>query len=381
VRHARLLLSARDPAGAAQLRAVLPALRASRRFIVRVVASEPALDILDAAGEAPTPFSLPGGATHVAGEAEAAPLLAAAARLVRELEPDALLVAVSSLGLGLDEALLAAARDRPTFALQDYPGDASAIGRAYAGLYFVRDDAAARLTQARFGAPACPVGSLRHAAYATLDVPALRAATRARLAVRDGRAVVGFFAQPPAIPGQREAFQHLVAAVAEVAPDALVILREHPKSPEEARSHLAVLRAAGLEAHDASLADDAEPWLAACDVVTTCFSHTSIDYAFLSAQCASALGAVVFLLSVPATRRFMRDAGLAAPDGVEAGLGLSAGSPAEVTRLLRAALGEEARRAYHAASRRLPARANVDAIVRTVAEAAEARRMRVSAPR
>ena len=225
------------------------------------------------------------------------------------------------------------------------------------------------------------MGSLRHAAYATLDVPALRAATRARLAVRDGRAVVGFFAQPAAIPGQRAAFEHLVAAVAEVAPDALVVLREHPKSPEEARPRLAVLRAAGLEAYDASLADDAEPWLAACDVVTTCFSHTSMDYAFLSAQCDRPLGAVVFLLSVPSTRSFMREAGVVAPDGVEAGLGLCADAPAEVTRLLRAALGEDARRAYHAASRRLPARANIEGIVRTVAEAAEARRLRVSAIR
>jgi hypothetical protein len=378
VRRARLLLSARDPGGAAQVRAVLPALRASRRFTLRLVAGTPALEILDAAGEAPVAFALPNGASHVAREADAALLLAAAARLVREFEPDALLVGVSSLGLGLDEALLASAGNRPTFALQDYPGDANAIGGAYASLYFVRDDTAARLTQARFGAPARPVGSLRHAAYATLDVPALRAATRERLGVRDRRPVVGFFAQPAAIPGQSVAFEHLVAAVTDVAPRALVVLREHPKSLEQARPRLAALQAAGLEAHDASLADDAEPWLAACDVVATCFSHTSMDYAFLSAQCEQPLGAVLFLLSAPETREFMRGAGLTAPDGVETGLGLCAGSAAEVARLLRAALGEEARRAYHAASRRLPGRANIDEIVRTVAEAAEARLARTA---
>ena len=381
MRRPRLLLSARDPGGAAQVRAVLPALRASHRFTLRVVASEPALDILDAAGEAPVAFALPNGASHIATDGDAAPLLAAAARLVRELEPDALLVGVSSLGLGLDEALLASAGDRPTFALQDYPGDANAIGGAYAGLYFVRDEAAARLTQARFGAPARPVGSLRHAAYTTLDVPALRAATRERLGARDGRPVVGFFAQPAAIPGQGVAFAHLVAAVTEVAPGALVVLREHPKSLEQARSHVAALQAAGLEVHDASLADHAEPWLAACDVVATCFSHTSMDYAFLSAQCEQPLGTVLFLLSAPATREFMRGAGLAVPDGVDAGLGLCAGSAAEVSQLLRAALGEKARCAYHAASRRLPARANLDTIVRTVGEAAEARLARVAAPR
>ncbi len=378
MRRARLLLSARDPAGAAQVRAVLPALRASHRFTVHVVASEPALDILDAAGESPVAFALADGTTHVAPDADPAPLLAAGARLVRELEPDALLVGVSSLGRGLDEALLASAGDRPTFALQDYPGDANAIGSAHAGLYFVRDDAAARLTRTRFGVSAHPVGSLRHAAYAALEVPALRAATRAQLGVRDGRPVVGFFAQPAAIPGQAAAFEHLVAALTAVAPRALVVLREHPKSLEQARHHLAALRAAGLEAHDASLAVAAEPWLAACDVVTTCFSHTSMDYAFLSAHSETPLGAVLFLLSAPETREFMRRAGVLTPDGVEAGLGLSAGTPAEVTSFLAAALGEDTRRAYHAASLRLPARASIETIVRMVAEAAEARLARVA---
>jgi hypothetical protein len=363
------------------MRAVLPALRASHRFTLRLVASEPALDILDAAGESPIAFALPDGSSHVAEGADPAPLLAAAAGLLRSIDPDVLLVGVSSLGLGVDEALLACAGDRPTFAFQDYPGDASALGAAYAGLYFVRDEAAARLTHARFGVATHPVGSLRHAGYRELDVPGLRAATRARLRVRDGRPVVGFFAQPAAIPGQAAAFEHLVAALTAVAPRALVVLREHPKSMEQARHHLSALRGAGLEAHDASLADSAEPWLAACDVVTTCFSHTSMDYAFLSAQCERPLGVVLFLLSSPETRDFMRGASVLAPDGMEAGLGLSAGSAPEVTALLAAALGEDARRAYHAASLRLPARAKIEAIVRMVAEAAEARQQRVTTSR
>src|SRR4029453_4158341 len=105
--------------------------------------------------------------------------------------------------------------------------------------------------------------------------------------------------------------------------------RENPKSPEHAPARLAVLRAAGVEAYDASHADHAEPWLAACDVGTPCFSHTSTDYAFLSGQPESPRGAVVFLLSAPATRSFMAAACLAAPDGVETGLGLCASSPAE----------------------------------------------------
>ena len=379
MRRARVLLSARDPAAAAQLRVVIPALRASHRFTLTVAASEPALDILEVAGEAPVPFALPDGSSVLPSRAEPAPMLAAATSLLQRLDPDALVVGVSSLGAGIDEALLACAGDRPTFALQDYPGDANAIGSAYAGLYFVRDEPAAQLTRERFGVTARPVGSLRHARYAALDVAALRAASRTALGVTDARPVVGFFAQPAAIPGQAGAFGRLVSALAAEVPHALIVLREHPKSMEQAHTHLAALRRAGLDVRDASTDDTAEPALAACDVVTTCFSTTSMDYAFLSARAETPLGVVLFLLTEPATREFMRAEGVGDPDGVLAGLGLVAREPGEVGPLLAAALGAGTRRAYHEASRRLPARADIEAIVRLVGEAAEARVLRTAA--
>lgn len=379
MRRARVLLSARDPAAAAQLRVVIPALRASHRFALTVAASAPALEILKAAGEAPVPFALPDGSSFLPAQAEPAPMLAAAITLLQSLDPDALVVGISSLGTGIDEALLACAGDRPTFALQDYPGDANAIGSAYAGLYFVRDEPAARLTRERFGVTARPVGSLRHARYAALDVAALRAASRAALGVMDSRPVVGFFAQPAAIPGQSAAFERLVTGLAAQAPHALIVLREHPKSMEQAHAHLAALQRAGLDVRDASTADAAEPVLAACDVVTTCFSTTSMDYAFLSSRSETPLGAVLFLLTEPATREFMRAGGVGTPDGVAAGLGLVAREPGEVSALLAVALGTEARRAYHEASRRLPARADIESIVRLVGEAAETRVLRTAA--
>ena len=378
MRRARVLLSARDPAAAAQLRVVIRALRASHRFTLAVAASEPALDILETAGEAPVPFALPDGSSFLAARAEPAPMLSAAAALLERLDPDALVVGVSSLGTGIDEALLARAGDRPTFALQDYPGDANAIGSAYAGLYFVRDEPAARLTQQRFGVTTRAVGSLRHAGYATLDVAALRRGSRAALGVTDDRPVVGFFGQPAAIPGQAAAFERLVSALAAVVPHALIVLREHPKSLEQAHAHLASLRRAGLDVRDVSTADTAEPALAACDVVTTCFSHTSMDYALLSSHSETPLGVVLFLLAEPATREFMRAAGVGTPDGVDAGLGLVARDPGEVGPLLAAALDAGARRAYHAASRNLPAGADIEAIVRLVGEAAEARVLRAA---
>lgn len=369
----RVLVSARDPGGAAQVRAVCPALRADARLAITVGASGPAFDILDAAGERPLRFALPDGSTYVPAGGDPAALLDATGRLIDETSPDVLLVSISSLGVGLDEALLARAAGRPTFALQDYPGDANAIGRAYAGTYFVRDEAAGRLTRERFGPATVAVGSLRHAAYGGLDVERLRARTRQRLGVAAGQPVLGFFGQPAGIPGHEAAFGHLADALARRPVKPIVLLREHPKFPDHRERHTAALRRAGAVVHDAA-EGEVEPWLVACDVVATGFSHCTMDYAFLHAWSREPLGSALFLLTTDEIRRFMRDyTGLAVPDGVETGLGLVAERPADVEPLLARALTAEERRRFHEASRRLPREARLDLIGDALAEAGRRR--------
>jgi len=371
VTRLRVLLSARDPGGAVSIRALLPALRADPRAEVIVAASGAAFDILTAGGAAPLRFALADGTTRVPTGGQVEPLLGATRRLLARLEPDVIVVGISSLGVGLDEALLACAGRVPTFALQDYPGDANAISGKFAGLYFVRDDAAARLTRARHGVAALPVGSLRHSPYAALDIGELRSQTRARLAAGD-RSVVGFFGQPAEIPGQEQGFRDLVGALARRSPPVLVILREHPKSPELR----AALESAGLAAVDATGLDPIEPWLAACDLVTTCFSHCAMDYAFLDAASAEPLGATLFLLTTLEARTFLRDqSGETLPDGVAQGLGEVAETAADVSRLLDALLTPEARRRYHDASRRLPRHVDVSRIVEALLDRAPAPRV------
>jgi hypothetical protein len=369
VKTVRVLASARDPGGAAQVRAVCLALRGDSRLAVTVAASGPAFDLLDGAGLGPLRFALPDGSTHVPAGGDPSKLLEGAGALLERVDPDVLLVGISSLGVGLDEALLARASGRPSFALQDYPGDSNAIDGAYAGTYFVRDEAAGRLTRERFGLATVAVGSLRHAAYAGLDVGRLRASTRARIAAADDQPVLGFFAQPPEIPGHEAAFAHLAEALARLPARPIVLLREHPKYPDHRERHAAVLRRAGVTVHDAS-GGEAEPWLIACDVVVTCFSNCSMDYAFLSACSEEPLGSVLFLLTTDEIRRFMRAyAGVSLPDGVVAGLGSVAERAADVEPLLARALSADERERYHAASRRLPREARVDLIAAALVEA------------
>jgi hypothetical protein len=370
----RVLLSARDPGGATMARAVAPALRAAGGLDVSVAASDPAWETLTAAGEHPHRFALADGSAHVPAGGDPAALLEHAGTLLAQVDPDVIVVTISSLGVGIDEALLARPGGRATFALQDYPGDANAIGGAHAGTYFVRDESAARLTRRRWCVAAIPVGSLRHAPYAALDVARLRAETRARIGAVVGRPVLGFFAQPPEVPGQEAAFADLTHALTRLGPRPLVVLREHPKHPQAAAARAAALRAAGVEVHDATADGSAEPWLAACDVVTTCFSHCSMDYAFLSARSSEPLGSVLFLLTSEDTRRFMIGyTGADRPDGVDAGLGRVAERPDDVSVLLERVLAPEERAAFHTASVRLPREARFDLIAEAVRTAGWAR--------
>lgn len=374
----RVLLSARDPGSAAQVRAVTPALRAAG-FDVVVVASPPAFEMLAAAGERPRRFALPDGRSHLPADANPATLLAEGDRLLATIDPDVIVTGISSLGVGIDEALLACAASRPTFALQDYPGDANAIGRAYASTYFVRDEPAAALTAGRFGVHAVPVGSIRHAAYARLDVTKLREESRQAAGAEATCAVVGFFGQPPEIPGHETAFTDLVTALARRKPEPLVILVEHPKALDQRRAHRAALATAGLRVHDASGAAAVEPWLAACDVVATCYSHCTIDHAFLNAVSAEPLGTALFVMTAPETWRFLREhGGLDTPDGVERGLGRVARTADDLGPLLDELLSDTARRAYHAVCRHLPTRAAFDIVTGLLVEAGRQRRATTS---
>ncbi len=117
-----------------------------------------------------------------------------------------------------------------------------------------------------------------------------------------------------------------------------------------------------------------EPWLCACDVVATPFSHCSMDYAFLGAWSRDPLGATLFLLTTEEIRRFLREyTGKSSPDGVDAGLGLVAERPEDVEPLLARALAPAERGRFHEASRRLPREARLDLITTALAEAGLAR--------
>lgn len=352
-RKARILFSARDPGAVGHVIALLEAFRQDGRFEVDLAASSPALDMLREAGELPRPFALLDGRDYLEADEDPAPLLEAASQFLKNTQPDAVFVSLSSFGVGIDEALLATARV-PTFAMQDFWGDVNLGLGVPAGLYFVLDEYAVELSQKRWGVHAVAVGSPKHSRYADLDVVALRRATRRSLGVDDEEKVVGFFGQSPTIPGHESAFQDLVKAMAALRPQPVFLLREHPKFPALQEEHISVAKELGLKVASATNERATEAWLAACDVVVTPFSLCGLDHAYLTAYSQEPIGSALYLMTNDEIRSFaQRVCGMKQFPIVKQGMGQVVETPDAVHPTLESTLSNEYVNIYFGASKLL----------------------------
>ena len=372
----RLLISARDPGAAGSVAPLARAFRADGRLEVEIAASGKALEMLRAAGESPIAFAFGGGLDSVPHGGDSGPLLAEARRLIDRVRPDAVLASLSTFGAGLDEALLAKA-EVPTFAMQDFWGDANLSLGVGAGLYFALDEFAVGLTKKRWGLDALSVGSPKHAEYAILDVPALREKARADLGADGDTAVLGYFGQSPDVPGVDSAFGDLVEAASTLEPAPLLLIREHPKFPDAQERHAALARDRGLAVADVTDEPNAEPWLVACDVVTTSLSLCGLDHAYLSAFSPRPIGVAVYLMTNAEIRHYAQ--GICSIPRLPIaghGLGLVATGPEQLVAHLARGLSLDERKAYFAASKRLsktdPCEAVVSAVTSVVVEPSRA---------
>ena len=301
----------------------------------------------------PAPFELRGGGDAIGVDDDPDELLATAAAIVRERKPDVILASASSFGSGIDEALLAS-RDTKTFCIQDFWGDVNLSLGVPADTYLVMDDDAARISRERWGVRTVVVGAPKYDRYIDLDVRETRSEVRRELKVRSGQAVVGMFGQSPDIPGHAEAMGDLVAAAGDLDPRPVLLLREHPKFTAARDEHVRLANMAGLRCWDATGSGPVEPWLAACDVVTTCFSLCALDHGYLSANSEEPIGSVLYLMTNQQIRESMhRLCGFEQLPTVRRGLGHVVDSRTNLSHQLGYALANVARSRYHEASKEL----------------------------
>lgn len=344
-----LLVTARDPGAAGHIAAIVRRLRQDANLEVHLVTSGPAHDLLEQSLGEHQVLQLPDGRDHLQQTESSAPLLEATAGILAECRPQAVLTSVSSLGVGIDEAVIALA-EVPSFTFQDFWGDANpGLGRL-ASTYFVLDGMAAALTKKRWDIQNVAVtGPVKYALYERLDPLALRSEARHRAGITARESLIGWFGQSPDIPGHERLFQSLVEVLSTRQPRPRLLLRAHPKFSQARQDNLSLARQAGLQVFDATGIDSTEPWLAACDLVVTPFSLCGQDHAYLCRQSALPMGNLLYLMTEPDTQDFMlKETGLEAMPPTRQGVGHWLTDRSQLARALEDALLPEAIRNYHA---------------------------------
>lgn len=291
----RLLVTARDVAGALHLVEVVRAGINDPRFEIVVVAQEPAVRHFAAAGLAVRTVAWPVVKTADAPEAQA--LRDAARSLLREVVPDVVLTGLSTpFDASVDEAILAEARV-PTALYQDFWGEQNLILGRGADWIFAIDEQAAERNQARFGRPGTVVGSARHAAYAALDIEGSRRRVRRVIGASDDERIVGFFGQAlHGLPGYRRTIERFIAAVGALRDRPRLVLRPHPRENAGDRHRTeAMFASAGLETLPFA-EGPVEEAIIACDVVVSLFSICTFDTAYLNRFAAAPVAVPMSLL-------------------------------------------------------------------------------------
>jgi hypothetical protein len=366
----KLLVSARDAGSAGHIAAIVRYAESQERCSVAVYADGAAYLYLREVHGATRGTTI--GHVDSPGDEDRQLLLDAANDIIRREAPDAVIVGVSHRNeAGIDEALLCAAGDIPTFAMQDYWGDANNALGALADVYFTIDDEAAAITLARHGATSVSVGSPKHEDYARLNPLEVRNAWRAMNGDQKSL-VVGVFGQDLLrFAGYRKTLKTLASALKRRQNDALIFYRPHPRESNLSRSEsLSLLSSEGA---DVLYADSGttERWLMISDLVVSAFSSCNYDAAFLNRFSPSPLAATAYLLMTPDVRDFYFDvSGLEVPPPVRLGICDLVTEESDLERVLERAKNGSLAFDCWSAARSLPNPRNASKLIYETVEAA-----------
>lgn len=279
----RLLISARDPGAANHLLPVIEHLGTAPDFDLRILAAPPADRLFASAG-----------LTFETVIEQGTKLTDRLTKLLADARPDAVLTGLSGPDAGLDEALLAAAGDIPTFAYQDFWGDVNrSFGRS-ADCYLVRDTYAARLTERRHGVPAMVVGDPRHGTQRQTTAPRQR---RKRTATR----CVGWCGQPLwEVPGYAASFR----TFARQFDTARILVKPHPK---ETRRQAFGYRRLAPGKQPLIWHGSLERLFDQCDLVASAFSNCALEQAHYNARAGQRPSIAIQLLFDHQLRATYRD--------------------------------------------------------------------------
>lgn len=283
----KLLLSARDPAAAHAIKNIAEKAILDERFLVKVVAAPPATSMLSSLN-----CELEFLTSNESRDLDF--LQTAVCKVLREFQPEAVIVGASGPDAGVDEVLVKHARNAKTYVVQDFWGDVNLMLDSPAGCYLVVDEFAAKLTRERVNSEVYVTGSVKHSTYENFDFQALRSKGRAALEVSEDVPVYGYFGMPLGdFPGYWRILSKLSEAMQELP--VRVVYRPHPKEDESSVAKtLEILNKCG----DFYLDEGAqiEEILASCDLILSCYSSCGIDSELLGRSLKSDSRLSIFLL-------------------------------------------------------------------------------------
>jgi hypothetical protein len=294
----RLLMSARDPAGALVIKEVAKKALKSPNFEIYLVASEPAFSIFKNAHLPVHLFEANTNSTSKTLQEKC--LLKKAEDLVSKVNPHSILAGHSGPDAGIDEALIACSGSRNTYVVQDYWGCVNLTLGKSASTYFVIDEDAAQFTKESTSSETVIVGSVKHALYGEMDIFSMRKEARDAIGIGSDKKMICFFGQSlEERAGYETTILNFASSVNRLYSNDVLVYRPHPKESRVQREKVTEIlskSSARFFLDDSLLV---ESTLAACDIAVSCCSLIGYDLLMLNRFSKTPIGVPVYLMFEP----------------------------------------------------------------------------------
>ena len=301
----KILLSSRDPGAAGNIIELYRLLTDDACFDVSMIASGSASGKIKDAKLDHIEFKVENGSDHVKEHGDPKQILDKALSWLDKIKPEHIITSISSLGSGIDEALIYHAKV-PVFAFQDFWGDVNCNFGRSADEYFVLDKFAARLSHERWRVKTRITGMPKYMTYKSFDFQKLQYETRKKLGIKDNEKLIGWFGQPSDVPGHVETFDTFIKSCTHVLVDFTLMIKTHPKDDD--KQSITLAKELGLKIIAPASINDTDALLAASDLVVTPFSLCGLDHAVMSSFSPFPLGTVLYLMPNQKIRNFAQTA-------------------------------------------------------------------------
>jgi hypothetical protein len=194
----KLLITARDPASANDIIQILDPICKDGRFLIKVIAQEPAYSIILS-----KKYKFFNPSTDLADKIDKSSTQFIKALLNKEFlsfQPDCILTGISGLGYGVDEIAInicSKSYDAKSYSIQSYWGDLNERKGETADTIFVLDNFAKLVTEKRCsGKEIIITGSMQFDNYNNIDIRKEKQKLRTRFDVNNNTSIMALFGQP-----------------------------------------------------------------------------------------------------------------------------------------------------------------------------------------